>query len=530
MSLSDWFNKPSVLFNAGATDLPKPQGRTLWPRKHAGIRIDHDNALTISAVFRAIKAIAEPIATLQWSVLRDTNGKRQAVMENLKYLLHRRPNPEMSAFTFRQTLMAWALSWGNGYAEIEFNLGGQPIALWPISPDRVEVKRDDATGDIVYEVSNSGGGKSIIPASKMFHVHGLGFDGLTGYSVISLAARSLSIGMAAEEFGASFFGNGAIMSGTLEHPGKLSDPAFERLKKDFETQHSGVKNAGKPLILEEGMKWAAIGLPPGDAQFLETRKFSVTDIARWFGVPPHKLYDLDRATFSNIEHQSIEFVVDTLMPWVVRLEQEADYKLIKGDKRVYTKLNLNALMRGDSQSRANYYREMRNMGVFSANDICELEDRNGIGVAGDKRIVQLNMTTLDRIGEEPVKAAPTVPSDNADPQQNHVAMRIIARDVVARICRREHWSTQNNKRMSSQEFVNYHKKHLENDLLPVVSAYLALNKALLNHAEDILNDCVDTHLGVSIVDYEQGDALNADGRIDRMTDILLSRLNASLKE
>jgi HK97 family phage portal protein len=479
------------LFNTPAHTLGKPQGSRSWfSSRHAGVRVDHDNALTYSAVFRAISYISAQIAVLPFDVYRRSqNGARQRVDNGLRYLLHTRPNPEMSAFAFRETLTAWALSWGNGYAEIEIGIGGEPVALWPISPDRVEVMRSPV-GEIVYQVSGKGE-PVYIPAERMFHLHGLGFDGLVGYSVISMAARSIGIGLAAEEFGAAFFGNGSTLGGVLTMPGTLSDTAYERLKNDWQGRYVGPKSAHKPAILEEGMEWKSIGIPPGDAQFLETRKFQVSDIARWYGLPPHKLADLDRATFSNIEHQSIEVVVDTLTPWATRWEQEANYKLFRRNRgQYYSKLALNALMRGDSKSRAEFYREMSNLGAFSVNEIRAFEDLDPIGAVGDKRLVQLNMTTLEKVGEDPV------PAD----RQNNTAInshRIVIIDALARITRREQSSYDSHKKYNA----DYHRKYIERDLnAPVLALFTALQAAI---DEAALNSVIAEYTAYHLADSQE---------------------------
>lgn len=391
-----------------------PGSRVIFvPVRQAGERVDEETALKFSAVFRAVSYISQTVGCLAWHVYREDAGgrKERLASDPVDWLLHRRPNPEMSALDFRQTMVAWALTWGNGYAEIERNMAGQPVALWPIHPQRVKVDRDRDDGrKIVYEVGNVYGGTSYLSPDNVFHLKGLGPDGLVGYSVVSLAAKSIGIGMAAERFNASFYENGAVLSGALKHPGKLSKDAGDRLREDFAKRHAGGANAHKPAILQEGMEWQSIGIPPEDAQMLESRKFQVTDIARWFGLPPHKLADLERSTHSNIEHQAMEVVGDAILPWCVRLEQEADFKLLgRRYGNTYSRLNLMSLLRGDNQSRAELYKTMREIGVYSTNDIRRLEDMDPVGPEGDKLIVQMNMTTLERIGEEPAQDAPALP-------------------------------------------------------------------------------------------------------------------------
>jgi HK97 family phage portal protein len=386
--------------------------------RRAGMFVSPETAMEIAAVFSCVRYIAEKIGILPWGVyLKDSKGARQEHRTSpLWQLLHTRPNPETGAMAFKETLTGWALTWGNGYAEIERDMANRPVALWPLPPDRVRPMRA-TDGALIYEVSNGAAKeRTYLAAENMFHLHGLGYDGITGYSVISLAARSIGTALASDTFSNSFFANNTVLGGVLEHPEKLSPEAYERIKESWEARHKGPSEAYKPAILEEGMKWHTIGMPLKDAEFLESRKFTVTEICRWFGVPPHKVADLERATYSNIEHQSIEVVTDAIMPWAVRLEQEADYKLIgaRNQGTVFTKLNLKGLLRGDSKTRAEFYQAMRQMGVFSVNDIRELEDMNPIGPAGDKRVMQSQYTTLEKIGEEPAPPAPAPPGDPDD--------------------------------------------------------------------------------------------------------------------
>jgi HK97 family phage portal protein len=405
--------------------------RTWVPSIQAGMHVNHDTALQFSAVFRAIDYISSQLAMVPWCVYRDDGNKKIKIETHPAYrLLYSQPNPEMTAFTFKQTLLAHALSWGNGYAEIIRDRGGRPAELWPISPDRVEVTRDPDTQKVVYEISNARDGKTLLAQEQMFHLHGMGFDGLVGYSVVSMASRAIGLGMAADQFGASFFQNGTATSGVLEHPGKIGEEAIKNLRDSWNDQYRGPGKAHKPVILEEGMQWKPISIPPDDAQFLETRKFQVDEIARWYGLPPHKLQSMEHATFSNIEHQSIEVVKDALAPWAIRMEQEANRRLFASRSTpFYSKMNLNALMRGDTAARGEWYTKMWNLGVFSINEIRELEDMNPV-TDGDKRFVQLNMTTLEKAGEEP-EPAPVLPEEEEEETQEieEVAAKIVRREM-----------------------------------------------------------------------------------------------------
>ncbi len=397
------------IFNAPRTKRDNLGPRIIpVPLIKSGIRVDQDTALKYSAVFACVRVIAETIASLSWHVyLRKQDGSKQRMAtSNAEMLLNRRPNPEMTPFAFKETLTAWALTWGNGYAEIERDMANRPAALWPIAPDRVEVQRD-SNGRLVYEISNARGANNYLYAEDIYHLKGLGFDGITGYSVISYAARSIGLGIAAEEFGSSFFGNGAHLGSVLQIPAGsgLSAEAKKNMRETFNRAHQGPHNAHKVEILDGGTEYKEIGVPPEDAQFLETRQHQVEEICRWFRVPPHKIQHLLRSTFNNIEHMSIEYVQDTLMPWANRLEQEANSKLFGKGNNLYTKINMNTLLRGDSAARSTFYREMWNLGVFSVNEIREMEDMNPVE-SGDKRFVQLNMTTLEKAGEEPEPPEP----------------------------------------------------------------------------------------------------------------------------
>ncbi|MBT8046408.1 MAG: phage portal protein, partial [Pontiella sp.] len=241
----------------------------------------------------------------------------------------------------------------------------------------------------------------ILEANDMFHLKGPSYDGLIGYSVISYAARSIGLGMATESFGSDFFSNGAFPSIVLEHPGQIGPQAIDNLKNSVADAVSG-KNKHAPIVFEEGIKASQWTIPPNDAQFIETRKFQVSEVARWFGVPLHKLQELDKSTFNNIEAQNIEFIQGALLSWIRRLELEANIKLVSSQSRsrVFSKMNMGALLRGDTEARGKYYRELSDLGVFSINDIRELEDMNPIGADGDKRLVQVNRTTIQKVGED----------------------------------------------------------------------------------------------------------------------------------
>lgn len=416
------------------------------PRRQAGVYVDEDIAMTYSAVWRAINLISSSISILPWHInkitfTQDGSSSRSRLLTHpASNILDLAANEDISAQAWRETILAHALSWGNGYSEIERDMANRPVALHLIEPTRVTPSIAD-DGRLVYRVKNNGREDSILESRDMYHLKGLGFNGLSGYSVIGYAAKSIGVGIATETFGAAFFENGASFNGVFEHPNALGDDAIKHLRQSLQDMHSGPTNANKPLILEEGMKWTATSIPPNDAQFLETRKFNVAEIARWYGIPLHKLMEMEQATFSNIEHQSIEFVQDALMPWIRRLEIEANLKLVSPANRgrIYTKINVNALLRGDLATRGEWYTKMRNLGVYSADDIRALEDMNPLGSeqGGDKYLVQLNQTTLEKIGEESQQQQQPAPADpEADDDKESPQMRTLM-DSIRRCQMRE---------------------------------------------------------------------------------------------
>ena len=363
---------------------------------YGDVLVNENTALSLSAIYRAATYIAQTTAILPWGVYEDSQVRPT---DPVHYMLRRRPNPEMSPFEFKRLMVFTALLRGNAYAEIEFNNAGVPMALWPIPTGATTPKRNEA-GELFYRVSGVGDYVDI-PASNMFHIKNIGSDGIVGMSIIGLAARTIGMGIAAEEFGSNLFKNQAIPSGVLESPKELSGEAAARLRDQFAEHFSGRKNAGKPIVLEEGMKWNSITIKPEDLQFIETRRFTVTDIARWFGLPPHKLADLERATYSNVEHLAIEVVNDAITPWCKCFEEEADYKLL-GRRRgnVYTKLDLRGLLRGDYESRMRGYATGLQNGMYCVNETRAWEDLSPVP-GGDNYFVQMQMTPLELAGQLP---------------------------------------------------------------------------------------------------------------------------------
>nr|DAP40087.1 MAG TPA: Portal [Caudoviricetes sp.] len=380
----------------------------LFGRTTSGKNVNEMTALQTTAVYACVRILAEAIASLPIHVYKHTDeGKEQDVNHQLYYLLHDEPNPDMTSFVFRETLMSHLLIWGNSYAQIIRDGRGQVLALYPLLPDRMTVKRDDK-GELYYMYQRSeednpnfkDKGNIILKKSEVLHVPGLGFDGLIGYSPIAMAKNAVGMTLATEEYGASFFANGANPGGVLEHPGILKDPS--KVRESWNQVYQGTNNSHKVAVLEEGMSYKTIGIPPNEAQFLETRKFQINEIARLYRIPPHMVGDLEKSSFSNIEQQSLEFVKYTLDPWVVRFEQAFQKALLLPDeKRTYfIKFNVDGLLRGDYQSRMNGYAIGRQNGWLSTNDIRRLEDMNPLSKeeGGDLYLVNGNMTKLEDAG------------------------------------------------------------------------------------------------------------------------------------
>lgn len=366
----------------------------------AGVSVSEQTALSISAVWGCVRAIAEDVAKVPLEVLEELAPDESTPVPGhpLHRLLNIEPNDEMDAFLFREALTAHCLGWGNAYAEIERTNGGRPVALWPMEPSCTFPRRvydsADGYGRIVYDYNGQDRRARGIPAEDVLHVRGLGFDGRVGYSVIRVARESLGMTLAAERFGAAFFGNGARPSGALKHPGKLSEQAAKNLRASWAEMNAGVDNAGKPAILEEGMEWASFTIPPEDAQFLQTRAHQVLEVCRWFRFPPHKLADLSRATFSNIEHQSLNYADDTLGGWFRRWEAEGRRKLFApAESRLKLEHNEAELKRGDLKSRYDAYAVGRQWGWLTANDVLRMEGRNPLPEnIGGFTLAPINMT------------------------------------------------------------------------------------------------------------------------------------------
>ena len=382
--------------------------RFLFGGSTSGKRVNERSAMQMTAVYACVRILSEAVAGLPVHLYRyaENGNKEKATDHPLYFLLHDEPNPEMTSFIFRETLMTHLLLWGNAYAQIIRNGKGEILALYPLMPNRMTVDRDDK-GRLYYEymVSDSDAptmknGTVRLSPSEVFHIPGLGFDGLVGYSPIAMAKNAIGLAIATEEYGSRFFANGATPGGILEHPGVLKDP--NKVRESWNAAFGGSGNSNKLAVLEEGMKYTPISISPNEAQFLETRKFQIDEIARIFRVPPHLIGDLEKATFSNIENQSREFVTYTLNPWLVRWEQSMARALFNQEEKsnLFFKFSVDGLLRGDYQSRMNGYSIGIQNGFMCPNDVRELEDMDLIPdeLGGNRYMCNGNMVDIGSAG------------------------------------------------------------------------------------------------------------------------------------
>lgn len=400
--LTSQFSRPEALQRSASDDF---WYNPIRKAAASGVNVNEQTAMMYSAVWAATTILTEPLAMLTRNFYQhraDGKGKDLARSHNLYRLFHGNPNPEMTGFAFFSMQQPFLLNWGNCYAEISRNPGGGVAALWPIHPSRIprtNIVRDEDSGELVYKVKNDRGRPdTLIPARNMLHIPGkFSADGVTGQGVVPYATESIGMGIATERFGASLFGNEGTPTITLHHPGRLGPEAEQNLRRTWSKRMSG--NQRGLLILEEGINIERLTIPPEQAQFLQTRQFNITEIARWYNVPVHMLREMSKSSFNNIESENLQFVIISLMPWIKRWEEELARQLLTPTEQSthFFKFMLQSLLRGDMAARAQFYKEMWFIGVFSINDILELEDRNPIGPAGDVRFVQSAMVPIDQL-------------------------------------------------------------------------------------------------------------------------------------
>ena len=362
----------------------------------AGKTVTARSAIQVSTVYACVRVIAETVASLPLHIFENTDsGSTKALGHPLYRLLHDEPNAEMTSFVMREVMLSHLLLWGNSYSQIIRNGRNHIVGLYPLLPDRIEVDRNNACA-LTYAYTTSEGRTVRLEPEEVLHIPGLGFDGVMGYSPIALEKNAIGLGIAAEEYGSKFFSNGATPSGVLTHPNTVKNP--KALRESWNAAYGGSANANRVAILEEGLHFERISMPNNEAQFLETRKFQVSEICRIFRVPPHLVGDLEHATFSNIEHQSISFGVHTIRPWLVRIEQSMNRALFsdKEKGRFFVRFNMDGLLRGAYKERMEGYAIARQNGWMSANDIRELENMNPLSDAdgGNAYLVNGNMIPI----------------------------------------------------------------------------------------------------------------------------------------
>lgn len=366
----------------------------------AGISVSQRSALTYSAVWAATRIHTDGVASLPCVLFRrrrEREGKDKATDHPLYRVLHDEPNSEMDSYAFFDQQQPFLVNSGNAYSEKERMLSGRIAGLWPLkSHDVTPYRRED--GQIEYRVTRDQGGQDIVAAKDMLHITGpLSEDGIIGKGVIQQARESIAMGQATEKYGAGFFGKGCRPGGVLTTDQKLSDTAYDRMKS-WSDKHGGFAKAHKLGVLEEGTKYQAIGVSPEDAQFLGTRQHNVTEIARWYNLPPHMLADLSEATYSNIEEQSLSLVIYSFRPWWVRWERAIHRQLLTEEEKpqLFAGFNADALLRGDSKSRTESHKNLFGIAGTTINTILGLNDENEIGPDGDRRFLPMNMVALDR--------------------------------------------------------------------------------------------------------------------------------------
>ena len=393
------------------TDSVRDSGTVfMFGRANSGEQVDEKSAMQIATVYACVRLLAESVAQLPLHLYKvsEPDGQEKALDHPLYKVLYREPNPEMTSFSFWEAEMTHLLLWGNAYAQIVRDGRNGILGLYPLLPENVEIDRDDG-GELYYiyhaytdEVPGEKNKDIIFRREEILHIPGLSFNGLVGFSPIAMMKNSLGTTMAVEKYGSAFFKNGAQPAGVLEHPGVLKDP--QKIRDNWVNAYGGPGNAHKVAVLEEGMAYKPISLPPEDSQFLSTREFGVEEICRIFRVPPHMVQDLKRATFSNIEHQAIDYVVHTLDPWLVRIEKAIVKDLLLEEEKdsYFPKFNVDGLLRGDYKSRMDGYSVGISTGIISPNEARRKENMPPLAEddGGDYHIVNGTFIKLRDVGAQ----------------------------------------------------------------------------------------------------------------------------------
>jgi HK97 family phage portal protein len=416
-----------------------------------GITITPENALNSTTVFQAIRFLSFMLASLPLITYQKSGEDRQrATKHPLYYLLHDQPNEEMTSFDLISLLASHVFGRGNGLAEIVYGMSGQVEALWPLRVDRVQLVRN-TNYELRYIVTlpeKFGSEQRVLRPEQVWHLRGLTKEGLWGLSVLAMHRNAVALAQATEQYGSAYFGNGAEPGVVLKHPGTLDDDVHDRITESWEQAHMGLNQAHRAAILEEGMSIEKIGFNPQDSQFLETRKFQVIEVARMFGIPPHLLFELSNATFTNIEQQSLELLKYHLRPWLVSFEQQIKRSLLLERERkagYYSEFLVDAIERGDLSTRFTAYVSGLGQGVFTINDVLRKENMNTIGKMGDSRLVPMNMAVLGADGmpipslNQP-KNPPTAARNQEfedHPERRNPVFKPLFLDAAERILKRE---------------------------------------------------------------------------------------------
>lgn len=463
----------------------------------SGKNVNEDSALKYTPFWAAVRIISGTVASLPFIVYRRNGANKEREMNHPIYkLLHNRPNEFMDAATFIETRQAHVLTYGNGYAEIQRDGGGRPIALWPLLPYQT-FRKISKEGIPYYEIRMSTGGTVYLPDYNVLHIKGLGFDGYTGYDVVSYHKEAIGYGMAVKEFGSRFFGNDAFSGGGLELPAtmSLSSEAIKRLTDSWQTEQGGLTKAHRVRMLEEGMKWVKMGVDPEQAQAIETQKYTVDDCSRIFNIPPHKLASLQFATFSNIEEQNIDFLTSTMLYWFRKWEQECNYKLFMPSEQnnMFCEILVEGLLRGNIASRYGAYNIGRNAGFLSVNDIREKENMNPIGPEGDIYLEPLNMKPAGTENPEP---APLKPPQKEKQPADEDSVRQAHKDLITsqwlRVIKSQNNSLQ--KGGIKDDFYEKQRSYAIIVLFDAVYSYAAMNGRLKQETREFLNELIDSHI------------------------------------
>lgn len=382
----------------------------------SGASVSPGNALQSATVYACVSVLAGSVAQMPLKLYRRLErGKESADDHPLYFLLHDRPNSEMSAFVFKEALMVHLLTWGNAYAEIEWGADGYPAALWPLLPDRMEVERKN--GELTYTYRPDFVRPVTLPAWRVLHIPGLGFDGIVGYSPVRLQMNTLGGERAQAEFGWRFFANGARPGVVLKHPGRLTPEAAGRIRQSWQAAYGGVENSHRTAVLEEGMGIETIGIPPEEAQFLQTRQFTKREIAAFYRVPPQMIGDLETATYASAEQFSRDFVVFSLGEWLRRWEEQIALRLLVGEesRTLFPQFVRDSLVITQTAERFAAYSTAIQSGIFTPNEVREKENMNPLP-GGDSLLLPLNMTKADDSDEpdDQPDDSPDEPDDSPD--------------------------------------------------------------------------------------------------------------------